>query len=649
MKYIKEIGFSRVASIVPELSLCDPWANAEEIEKQFRIAADHGASLVVTPELSLTGYTSGDLFGNDFLLEETMKALESLLNATNCNSVLVVGCPINHKNKLFNCAVVIQGGEIKGIVPKTHLPNYGEFYEMRHFASAMDNADTVTELFGRKIPFGTDLIFGDEFMRFGIEICEDAWVPNIPSNALAENGAVVILNLSASNEVVGKYAYRKNLVQSASGRQLGAYVYCSSGANESTSDLVFGGHCLIAENGGIIAENKRFDMISNITYADINIRLLQNYRRRNMSFRNLSDMRNVEITLPDTEFPLMRKYSPAPFVPSDSSRRKERCDEILEMQATGLAKRLKATGIKKCVIGLSGGLDSTLAFLVIVKAYQKLNISMENLIAVTMPGFGTSDRTYDNACNLAKSMKATLKEISITDSVMQHFKDIGQDPTVHDITYENSQARERTQILFDIANKENGIVIGTGDLSELALGWCTYNGDHMSNYAVNCSIPKTLVRHLVSTVAEEEDSDILRDIVNTPVSPELLPPNSDGTIAQVTEDTVGPYELHDYFIYHRVRLGENIPTAFALACDSFEGKYDRETIFKWLSVFEHRFASQQFKRNAIPDGPKVGTVSFSPRGDLRMPSDMSVGSVERALRSAHELLNHATHAHEFID
>lgn len=456
-------------------------------------------------------------------------------------------------------------------------------------------------------------------------------MPNSPGDTLALNGARVIINPSASNEVVGKAEYRRNLVNAASGRQIGAYIYVSSGANESSSDLVFGGHSLISENGSIIAENKRFKFNSNTIYADINIRLLNHYRMKNTSFENLSTVREICLEFENTKLPLIRKYSQTPFVPENSVKRKEILNEILEMQSTGLARRLRSAKIQKCVIGLSGGLDSTLALLVIEKTYEKLSIPMKNLIAVTMPGFGTTGRTYNNACNLAKSIGATLREIRIEDSINQHFKDIGQEPSKYDLTYENSQARERTQILFDIANMENGIVVGTGDLSELALGWCTYNGDHMSNYAVNCSVPKTLIRYLVETIAEEQGNKILYDILSTPVSPELLPANSNGTIVQITENLLGPYELHDYFIYHRVRLGENIPTTFELACSSFEGKYNEETIYKWLSSFERRFATQQFKRNAIPDGPKVGTVSFSPRGDLRMPADMSLYGINRIL------------------
>ncbi|MDR0930248.1 MAG: NAD(+) synthase [Clostridiales bacterium] len=641
MDNIKDLGFMRVATITPEVKIADPWANAQEIKTQYNKAiAENQPALVLTPELSLTGYTCGDLFGDDTLINESNAALKDLMSATYNKPPLVVGAPIRHKNKLFNCAVVLADGAIKCIIPKTHLPNYGEFYDKRYFASSKDNKDTEVNLFGEKIPFGTDIIFGDDFAKFGIEICEDAWVPNPPANALAENGANVILNLSASNEIIGKANYRKQLVNSASGRQIGAYVYCSAGATESSADLVFGGHSLISENGSLIAENKRFDLTSNITCADINIRLLNNFRRRNMSMTNISDMRNIDVKLPD-KIPtkLMRKYSKTPFVPQNESKRKERCDEILEIQSTALAQRMKASGIKKIVVGLSGGLDSTLAFIVMQKALKKLNLPPENLVAVTMPGFGTTNRTKNNAVELATNAGATLLTIDIKDSVMQHFKDIGQDPNTHDVTYENAQARERTQVLFDLANKMGGMVIGTGDLSEIALGWDTYGGDHLSNYSVNASVPKTLVRFLVSTVADEENNDILRDICATPVSPELLPPNADGTIAQITEDTVGPYELHDYFLYHRVRLGEDIATTFNLACDSFEGNYDKQTIFKWLSKFEYRFATQQFKRNCMPDGPKIGTVSLSPRGDLRMPTDASLGTIKKVLERIEQTIN----------
>jgi len=635
MKHIRELGFIRVAAVVPELSVGDPMANVREIFNQYRIAAAAGASIVVTPELSITGYTCGDLFGGDFLLDSAEEALSYLLSAirefsrsSGSDAILIAGAPVRQRGCLYNCALVIRRGEIIGAVPKTYLPNSGEFYEMRHFAGARDNPDSEVSLLGAMTPFGTDLIFGENnFARFGIELCEDAWVANPPSNALSEAGANIIINLSASNEVVGKAEYRRTIISAMSGNQIGAYIYVSAGPNESSSDLVFGGHTIIAEYGGIIAENKRFELESGITCADINVRLLDNYRRKNASFRNSGSARKITAVFSETGFPLLRRYSKTPFVPDDETARRERCEEILEMQATGLAKRLKSSGIKKCVLGLSGGLDSTLAFLVVRRAYRKLGIPDNNLIAVTMPGFGTTDRTYNNACTLAKTSGADLREISIRPSVEQHFRDIGWDINNHSVTYENAQARERTQILFDIANAENGLVIGTGDLSEFALGWATYSGDHMSHYAVNCSIPKTLVRYLVSAVAMQEDSALLRDILSTPVSPELLPPNPDGTIFQETEDIVGPYELHDYFIYHRLRLGENIPVTFALACDSFAGVYDKKTIFKWLKTFETRFAFSQFKRNCVPDGPKVGTVSLSPRGDLRMPSDMSQGTL----------------------
>ena len=620
----------RVAALVPELFLGDPQKNADEIKKQYKIARNNGAQIVVTPELSLTGYTNGDLFGNDFLINETLCALKKLLNDKDLGT-LIIGAPLKHKNKLYNTAVVIQNGEIKGVVPKTHLPNYGEFYEARHFAPARENTDKEIKIFGRAVPFGTDMIFGNDETKFGIEICEDAWVASAPSNEQAENGANIILNPSASNDIVGKADYRRTIVQSASGRQIGGYIYVSSGINESTSDMVFGGHAIIAENGGIIAENKRFDFSSNITYADINVRLLNNHRARNMSFQNKNTMRQIDLDFPSTKGKLLRTFTKLPFVPQNAEKRHERCQEILEMQSAGLAKRIKSMGTNpKCVLGLSGGLDSTLAFLVIERAYEKLDVPMKNLIAVTMQGFGTTDRTYKNACELAKSSGATLLEIPIRDAVKKHLADIGHDGATQDITYENAQARERTQILFDLANKERGIVVGTGDLSELALGFCTYNGDHMSNYAVNCSIPKTLVRHIVKTVAEEKNNKILFDIVDTPVSPELLPPNKDGTIAQKTEDFIGSYDLHDYFLYHRLRLGEDIKTTYELACQSFPDRPKKE-IYDTLCTFERRFATQQFKRNCVPDGPKVGTVSLSPRGDLRMPSDMTLGAINKTL------------------
>lgn len=630
---IKKYGYLRVGAIVPSLEVGNVQKNTLEIIEQIKKASLEQVQIVTTPELSLTGYTCSDLFFQDVLLEESILGLEKLLESTkDLDIISIIGLPIKIKNKLYNCAVVIQKGKILGAVPKSYLPNYNEFYEKRWFESGIGLNEKIT-LLGQTVPVTTDLLFQDEedsTYTFAIEICEDLWSSNPPSTRHAESGAIVIFNLSASNEIIGKYEFRKNLIVSQSARTISSYVYASSGVNESTTDILFSGSALICEDGSILKENKRFDFASNMIYTDVDIKRLLNNRYRNTTYQNVleSDHTIVKVSIKDSVTALVRTYPEYPFVPKNELRRNERCEEIFNIQSCALAKRLKHIGTKKTVIGISGGLDSTLAFLVIVSAYQKLGIDNSNIIAITMPGFGTTDRTYNNAVNLVKEYGATLREISIKDAVLQHFKDIDYDVNNHDVTYENAQARERTQILMDVANKEGGILIGTGDLSELALGWCTYNGDHMSMYAVNTSIPKTLVRYLVKWIADmtekKSQKETIYDILDTPISPELLPPDKNGEIKQKTESTIGPYVLHDFFLYHFLRYGASPSKIRYIANQTFKDAYSEEEIDKWLRVFLKRFFSQQFKRSCIPDGVKVGTISLSPRGDLRMPSDASV-------------------------
>ena len=627
---LKEQGFVRVGAIVPKLKVADTKFNCNEIIKQIEIANVNKIQITVFPELCITGYTCQDLFEQDILLEETEKSLNKILDYTNnLDIICIIGMPIKAENQLFNTAVVIQKGKILGIVPKTFIPNYGEFYEKRWFASSKNANKKEIEILGQTVPFGIDLLFKDNEICFGIEICEDVWAVEPPSNKLALLGANIIFNLSASNEVIGKKEYRRELVKMQSAKTISGYVYCSSGVNESTSDVVFSGESMIFENGSCLTTNERFDFESNIIFTEIDTKRLANDRRRNISFMgNPVDLnyREIEINILDNIENLTREYSKTPFVPEDKKKISEICEEILNIQSYGLAKRLLHTNINKTVIGISGGLDSTLAFLVIIKAYEILNLPKENIIAITMPGFGTTSRTHNNSMKLIKQYGATFKEINITKSSLQHFEDIGHDKNIKDVTYENAQARERTKILMDIANKENGLVVGTGDLSELALGWCTYNGDHMSMYAVNASIPKTLVKYIIKWVAdnsEEECKNIINDILNTPISPELLPPNENGDIEQKTEEQVGPYILHDFFLYHFLRYGAEPKKIYKLACKTFEKDFKKDEIKHWLQVFVKRFFAQQFKRNCMPDGPKVGTVSLSPRGDLRMPSDAS--------------------------
>lgn len=629
-------GFVRVAAAVPRIRVADCGFNTQNIIKMLEQADGSGVQIVAFPELSVTAYTCGDLFHQHTLVKGAEEHLEMIAEATIKTDVTaIIGMPLRAENQLFNCAVVVSRGKILGAVPKSYIPNYKEFYEERWFASGLGIKGSSAVICGQSVPFGTDLLFeaeGQPDICFGIEICEDLWVPVPPSCWQSLSGATLLFNLSASNDLIGKYEYRKELIKQQSGKCIAGYVYTSSGIDESTTDVVFGGHSIIAENGGIKAESKRFLRDEQLVVSDIDVQWLSNDRLKNTSFMAgtpAAAFRKVPFQLKQTDDAesLARYIDAHPFVPSNPKARDRRCEEIFDIQTSGLAKRLSHTGMKTAVIGISGGLDSTLALLVTAKTFDLLGISRSNILAVTMPGFGTTDITYTNALQLMKSMEVTIKEINIKDSCLQHFKDIGHDPAIHDVTYENVQARERTQILMDLANKMGGLVIGTGDLSELALGWCTYNGDHMSMYAVNCSIPKTLVKYLVQWVADnivdESTREVLLKVLDTPISPELLPPDPNGEICQKTEDIVGPYELHDFFLYHMVRYGASPSKILFLAKQAFAGVYDDCTIIKWLKSFYRRFFSQQFKRSCLPDGPKVGTISLSPRGDWRMPSDAS--------------------------
>ena len=628
----KKFGYVRVAASVPELKVANVEFNTKEVIKEIKTLDKEGVQIVTFPELCLTGYTCADLFSQDILITKSKEAIKEVIDSTKLLDIIsIIGAPIVCDNQLFNCGVVINKGEILGVVPKTYIPNYGEFYEKRWFSTSNTLTSKTINLFGKEVPIGIDLVFrdiNDSKFTFGIEICEDLWSPKAPSVEAALNGATMIFNLSASNEVIGKAQYRKNLINMQSAKNVCAYIYSSSGVNESSTDLVFSGYAGISENGSMLVENERFNFKTNHIISDVDIQRLMNNRIKDISFMGIgaiNSYRVIDIDLKDNNNDLKRIYDAYPFVPSNEDKRAERCSEIINIQACGLAKRIKHTGMKKCVIGISGGLDSTLAFLVIIEAYRKLGISFDNLIGVTMPGFGTTGRTYNNALTLMKNYGVTMREVSIKEASLQHFKDIGLEETDRSVTYENTQARERTQILMDIANKEGGLVIGTGDLSELALGWCTYNGDHMSMYAVNTSIPKTLVRYLVKYFADieqnEECKKTILDILDTPISPELLPPSKDGKIEQQTESVVGPYILHDFFLYHFMRYGASPDKIKYIASKTFDGMYDEETIDKWLKFFIKRFFNQQFKRSCLPDGPKVGTISVSPRGDLRMPSD----------------------------
>lgn len=627
---MNEYGYVKVGASTLELKVSDTIYNVQMIKKQIDEAVNKNIQIISFPELSITGYTCGDLFNQDILIDKSYEGLKDLVDYSKDKMiVIIVGSPIKCENKLYNCAVVINNGKILGIVPKTYIPNYNEFYEMRWFKSSNDLKIKEINLFNEIVPIGVDLIFTsklDNELKFGVEICEDVWSLYPKSNDYASSGASIIFNLSASNETIGKYDFRKELIKMQSIKTISGYVYSSSGINESSTDLLFSGSSLIYENGKLLSENNRFDFNSNLIYSDVDIKRLVNDRRKNTSFISNTDKeyRNIYFTTSKNNL-ISRKYSKYPFVPSNEDKREERCKEIINIQSSALAKRLKHTNIKKCVIGVSGGLDSTLAFLVIKKAFEKLKIDNKNIIAVTMPGFGTTNRTYENALDLIKINNATLKEIDIKKACLVHYSDIDQDINNHDITYENAQARERTKILMDIANKENALVIGTGDLSELALGWCTYNGDHMSMYSVNSSIPKTLVKYLVKYIADtdKKNKKVLYDILSTPISPELLPADEKGNIKQITEDKIGPYILHDFYLYHFFRYGASPKKIYMLAVNTFENEYSKEEILKWLKVFIKRFFTQQFKRSCMPDGVKVGSISLSPRGDLRMPSDAS--------------------------
>lgn len=672
-------GFVKVAAATPKIKVGDCGYNASLILKTIDKACEDGVTLITFPELSITGYTCSDLFWQQNMLDKAKEKLVWLAKNTEGKEIIaVVGLPFEFKNKLYNVAAVLYDGEILGIVPKSYLPNYSEFYEARHFASGInvkgyvdletdeddfdysdgfnyklfvkgnedeidfedeedddfedeDEEDDGFEGDFSEIPFGTDLLFNAPQIpnfTFAIEICEDLWVPNPPSIRHALAGATVIVNLSASDETTGKDIYRTNLVAGQSARTICAYIYADAGEGESTTDLVFAGHNIIAENGTVLAQSKRFE--NSVTYAEIDLDRLASERRKMTTFIPIDneDYEIIDVEVENTDDDITRYVDKAPFVPSSKEKRDRRCEEILSIQAMGLKKRLEHTGCKNAVIGISGGLDSTLALLVTVRAFDMLNIPRKNILAVTMPGFGTTDRTYTNAVTLVNILNADLKEVNISEAVKLHLKQIGHDINIHDVTYENAQARQRTYLLMDFANEYNGMVIGTGDMSELALGWATYNGDHMSMYGVNAGVPKTLVRHLVryfaDTCGDEKLSDILNDVLDTPVSPELLPPSENGKISQKTEDLVGPYELHDFFMYYILRMGYGPKKVFYLAIHAFKGEYDKEVILKWIKVFYRRFFAQQFKRSCLPDGPKVGSVAVSPRGDLRMPSDACV-------------------------
>jgi NAD+ synthase (glutamine-hydrolysing) len=631
------MNFIRVSSACPLTNVADINFNLENIKKCIEDSLNENSKLIVFPELSITSYTCGDLFLQSKLYKEALKALEDLCVFSKDKDILIaVGAPLSFNNSMYNCAYIIFKGKILGIVPKSYIPNYSEFYEKRWFSSGLNLINKNVNLyFQNDIPFGTNLIFTCKDFKFAFEICEDLWVTIPPSSYLSLGGANIIGNLSASNEIISKFEYRKKLIETQSARCISSYVYASSGVFESSTDLVFSGHLLIGENGRILKENNRFQRKNEVITSIVDVDKLINERHKNISFSDSSNLhiefKEISFTFDDTNIVNFDRYiNKHPFVPSNEKKMEHRCKEIFNIQSCALAKRITHTKLNKAVIGISGGLDSTLALLVIIKTFDILNLPRKNIITVTMPGFGTTDRTYSNAINLCKNLNTDLREINIVDACLQHFKDIGHNPDIHDVTYENVQARERTQILMDISNKEGAILVGTGDLSELALGWATYNGDHMSMYSVNSSVPKTLVRYLVRYAAlkevDEKTSDILLDILDTPVSPELLPKDTNGNISQKTEDIVGPYELHDFFLYYFVRQGASPEKILFLAKHAFKDDYDSETIEKWFNKFMKRFFTQQFKRSALPDGPKVGTVSLSPRGDWRMPSDASYNS-----------------------
>lgn len=630
MKY----GFITVASAVPAVSVADCFGNLESMKQQIAVAEDKGVEIMVFPELSVTGYSCQDLFMQRHLVDSAEECVLRLLDFTRALDVIViVGVPVVASNMLFNCAAVVHHGRLIGLVPKTYLPNYGEFYEKRWFASARDIREYCISYAGNKICLNGEpqLFRTSDGVLFGIEICEDLWAPVPPSNTLALAGADIIFNLSASDELIGKHDYLKTLIAQQSARVISGYVYSGCGFGESTQDVVYGGNALIYENGCLIEEGKRFSLEPQLVISQIDVEKLRVERRKNTSF--VAAAKSVESQILDCEksfvheFKMLRKVNPTPFIPTNDDMKKS-CEEIFCIQVAGLAKRIMHTHSKNVILGISGGLDSTLALLVCVKTFDKLGMSREGIVGVTMPGFGTTDRTYNNAMTLMERLGITIHEINISAAVTQHFKDIGHDASRHDVTYENSQARERTQILMDLSNRIGGFVVGTGDLSELALGWATYNGDHMSMYGVNAGVPKTLIKYLVRYVAEsgvdDKSRDTLLDIIDTPISPELIPADENGNIKQKTEDLVGPYELHDFFIYYTLRYGFSPSKVYMLCRAAFdESQYDDKTIKSWLKTFYRRFFNQQFKRSCLPDGPKVGSVSLSPRGDWRMPSDAS--------------------------
>lgn len=640
-----DYGFIKVASAVPVVQVADCKYNLSHIEEMIARAEGLGVEIIVFPELSLTGYTCQDLFRQEVLLNGAEQSVMMLLDFTRqLNIIAIVGLPVVVGNLLLNCAAVIQKGKLLSLVPKTYLPNYNEFYEKRWFASSQDLKTTRISFAGSMTTVTSypQIFTTINGVHFGIEICEDVWAPTPPSNHLALAGADIIFNLSASDELIGKHAYLKSLLAQQSARTMSGYVYSGCGFGESTQDVVYGGNALIYENGRLLTEGKRFSLDSQMVTAQIDVEKLRAERRDNTTFVNAQRrMLNEDVVGIDClpidlrDFQLEREVNPHPFIP-DTDDMDASCEEIFSIQVMGLAKRLVHTHSKRVVIGVSGGLDSTLALLVCTKTFDKLGYDRKGIFGVTMPGFGTTDRTYRNAVKLMKSLGVTIREISIAKSVTQHFEDIGHDSSVHDVTYENSQARERTQILMDLSNQVGGLVIGTGDLSELALGWATYNGDHMSMYGVNCSIPKTLIKYLVRYVAmsgvDDDSRDTLMDVIDTPISPELIPADEHGNIKQKTEDLVGPYELHDFFLYYFIRFGFSPSKILLLAGKAFSGKYDEDTISKWLDTFCRRFFAQQFKRSCLPDGPKVGSVSLSPRGDWRMPSD-AVSSLWRIQRA----------------
>lgn len=626
-------GFYRIACASPEVTVADTAACTQRILELASEAWQRGADIAVFPELCVTAYTCGDLFHNGALLDGATASLEKIkvASADMSGLCIVLGAPVICGTSLYNCAVFIAEGKMVAYVPKTYIPNYNEFYEKRWFASG---ANVSTCLDG--IPFGTDILVQHNGVRIGAEICEDLWTTTPPSGSMALAGAEVLVNLSASDDLIGKYAYLRSLVTQQSARCIAAYAYSSAGFGESSTDLVFDAKLLIAENGSILGTNRRWTRGNQIVIADVDIEAIRRDRMHNTSFDDCRRNANPSYRIVDTcasanprrDDSLLRHVAPHPFVPSDDAILETRCEEIIHIQTAGLAKRLAATRCKSLVVGISGGLDSTLALLVAARTFDSLGLDRKGIIGVTMPGFGTTDRTYNNAISLMEALGITIREVPIAPAVMQHFSDIGHDPAVQDVTYENSQARERTQILMDIANQTGGMVLGTGDLSELALGWATYNGDHMSMYGVNAGVPKTLVKYLTRYFASseeisEKERTALLDIIETPISPELIPAKADGTIKQKTEDLVGPYDLHDFFLYYTLRYGFTPGRICLLACKAFEGEFDRATILKWERVFFRRFFAQQFKRSCLPDGPKVGSVCLSPRGDWRMPSDAS--------------------------